>query len=413
MLTWHRRLLPSGDGTLECAEDYTHRIAMNSGLAVSCAISLCVVTLATTAVNSREDPVTIARLPPGGIQPQVAVDLKGTTHVVYFVGEPANGDLFYATLSSGTFSKPVRVNSEPGSAIATGTVRGVQIAIGRNGRIHVVWNGSGRAIPKAPGDSTPMLYARLDPGREAFEPQRNIVQTATGLDGGGAVAADDRGRVFVAWHAGGANSKGEGDRGVWLATSANDGLSFSKEMPVSDASTGACGCCGMDALIDRTGSLFLLYRSARDVVHRDTYLLSSPDGLRFSSTKLQEWNIGACPMSTFSLAQGSDSILAAWETDGQVQFAKIIDSVPQQIVAPPIAIGNVKKRRHPSLAVNARGQILLAWSDGTAWQKGGALAWQLYEKDGRTRTSGRSDGVPVWGLSAAFARPDGSFTIVY
>ena len=258
------------------------------------------------SLGAQSSVVTIVRLPSGGIQPQVAVDSKGTAHVVYFVGDPANGDLFYSTLNGATFSKPIRVNSEPGSAIATGTVRGARIAVGRGGRVHVAWNGSARATPKGPGDSTPMLYARLDPSQGRFEPQRNIVQAAIGLDGGGAIAADDRGRVFIAWHAGGPTSKGEGDRRVWLATSVNDGQSFSKEVPVSDPSTGACGCCGMDGLVDRTGSFFLLYRSARDVVHRDTYLLSSTDGVRFSSLKIDEWNICACPMSTFSLAQAAD-----------------------------------------------------------------------------------------------------------
>lgn len=379
------------------------------------ALSLCLTAaLSGTVLESQGDRVGIARLPGGGIQPQVSVDHKGTAHVVYFVGEPANGDLFYSTLrSDGSFSTPLRVNSQLGSAIATGTVRGAQIAIGRGGRVHIAWNGSGRAIPKAPGESTPMLYSKLDPARGSFEPQRNIVHAAIGLDGGGAIAADDRGRVFIAWHASRPNSKGEGDRRVWLASSTNDGQSFSKEVPVSDATTGACGCCGMDALVDRNGALFLLYRSARDVVHRDTFLLSSADGGRFSSTKLQEWNIGACPMSTFSLAQGSDSVLAAWETDGQVQFARVVGTVPQQMMSPPIALGNGRKRRHPSLAVNGHGQMLLSWSEGTAWQKGGSLAWQLYEKDGRPVASGRAEGVPVWGLSAAVAKPDGRFTIVY
>jgi hypothetical protein len=45
-----------------------------------------------------------------------------------------------------------------------------------------------------------MLYARLNDGRTAFEAQRNVMQFAAGLDGGGTVAADSQGRVFVAWH---------------------------------------------------------------------------------------------------------------------------------------------------------------------------------------------------------------------
>lgn len=362
-----------------------------------------------TAQTSR---VAVVRLPVGGIQPQVAVDRAGVAHVVYFTGEPANGDLFYTSLNeAGEFSVPVRVNS-PGSAIATGTVRGAQVAIGRNGTIHVIWNGSSKATPKGPNNTTPMLYSRLQPGRRVFEPQRNLLQFATGLDGGGAITADERGRVIVAWHAGGPESKGEGDRRVWMATSSNDGSTFSTEVAVSEASTGACGCCGMDGLIDQSGAIFFLYRSARDVVHRDAYLLKSTNGRQFSSAKLQEWNIGACPMSTFSLAEGPQGVLAAWETNGQVQFMRV--SGTTQAAGPIEAPGSTGRRRHPALAVNARGDILLAWSEGTAWQKGGGVAWQVYGKDGRPLAErGQSSGVPIWGLTATYARRDGGFMILY
>ena len=358
--------------------------------------------------------VSIARLPAGGIQPQVAVDEGGTAHVVYFKGEPSAGDLYYATLSEdGAWSTPIRVNSEPGSAIATGTVRGAQLAIGRNGRVHVSWNGSGRAIPKAQSGALPMLYTRLDPKRQVFEPQRNLIQFATGLDGGGALAADAKGRVLVAWHAGGPESKGEGDRRVWLTTSTDDGSTFDKERAVSDASTGACGCCGMDALINRRGVFYFLYRSAREVFNRDTYLLRSTDsGRTFTSAKLQEWNLGACPMSTFALAETADGVVAAWETAGQVQFSRIsADGAPGRRIEAP---GSDRSRRHPSVAVNSRGDALLAWSDGTAWQRGGTVAWQVFDKSDRpTAEFGKAPGVPVWGLVAAYTRRDGNFTIVY
>jgi hypothetical protein len=217
----------------------------------------------------------------------------------------------------------------------------------------------------------------------------------------------------VAWHAGGPESKGEGDRRVWLTTSTDDGATFDKERSVSDASTGACGCCGMDALIDRRGSFYFLYRSAREVFNRDTYLLRSTDGGRtFTSAKLQAWNLGACPMSTFALAETADGIVAAWETAGQVQFSRIgADGAPGRRIEAP---GSDRARRHPSLAANTRGEVLLAWSEGTAWQRGGSMVWQVFDRSDRpTAESGKAAGVPVWGLVAAYTRRDGSFTIVY
>jgi hypothetical protein len=49
-----------------------------------------------------------------------------------------------------------------------------------------------------------------------------------------------------------------------------------------------------------------------------------------------------------------------------------------------------------------------------AWKKGGRLAWQVYDKDGHRETvSGKAAGVPAWSLIASFAKPDGSFVVVY
>ena len=58
--------------------------------------------------------------------------------------------------------------------------------------------------------------------------------------------------------------------------------------------------------------------------------------------------------------------------------------------------------------------MLLAWAEGTGWNKGGAVAWQVGTADNDGRLSGRGREVlPVWSRPAAFARPDGSFVVVY
>jgi hypothetical protein len=66
------------------------------------------------------------------------------------------------------------------------------------------------------------------------------------------------------------------------------------------------------------------------------------------------------------------------------------------------------------VAGNARGETLLAWTEGMAWKKGGSLAWQIFDKRGNPQGEmGHADGVPAWSLIAAFARPDGGFAVVY
>ena len=368
--------------------------------------------VAPTVQTVAEPEIAVVRLPAGGIQPQIAVDADGGVHVVYFGGEPGNGDLFYARLSNGTFSAPIRVNSVAGSAIATGTVRGARLAVGRTGRVHVAWNGSSRASSKS--GAMPMLYTRMNNTGAAFEPQRDLVELTSGVDGGGALVADRRrGHVYVAWHAGPVGSKSEGDRRVWLRVSEDDGRTFARERAISKVETGACGCCGMDGLADNRGHLYFLYRSARELMNRDSYLLASTDaGRTFRSVLMQPWGVGACPMSTYELTERDGVVLAAWETGGQVQFARVRAEVrsPVTMVTPP---GTSKARRHPSLAINARGEVLMSWSEGTGWQKGGAVAWQVFDTTGQpVGQPGRAEGVPVWGLTAAVAKGNG-FAIVY
>jgi hypothetical protein len=66
--------------------------------------------------------------------------------------------------------------------------------------------------------------------------------------------------------------------------------------------------------------------------------------------------------------------------------------------------------------VNAAGKMLLVWTEGTGWARGGALAWQGFDRDGRPSPEqrGRRDGaIPVWGLAAAVAKWDGGFTVLH
>ena len=106
--------------------------------------------------------IEFVRVPTGGLQPQAAVDARGALHLIYFKGEPTAGDVFYIRRDPATaaFTPPLRVNSQPNTVIAIGTVRGAHLALGKDGRPHIAWMGAGDA-------TAGMHYARLDDAGQA------------------------------------------------------------------------------------------------------------------------------------------------------------------------------------------------------------------------------------------------------
>jgi len=118
-------------------------------------------------------------------------------------------------------------------------------------------------------------------------------------------------------------------------------------------------------------------------------------------------------MSTMALVEGPNGVVAAWETDGQVYFA---GSKPgtTSFANPEAAPGAGRERKHPALALSSQGEMILVWTEGTGWERGGALAWQVFDKGCKpTGDKGRVDnGIPVWGLPTVVVI-DGDFTIIH
>ena len=366
--------------------------------------------LALSLVRTTAPRVVVLETPSQGIQPQAVVDRAGALHLLYFTGDPSHGDLYYVRRSPGrsAFSSPVRVNSAPASVLAVGSIRGGQLAVGRDDWIHVAWHSS-PPMNAAAVQPAPLWYSRMRASARAFEPQREIGQHVTGMDGD-SVAADDRGNVYVVWHAAGVVG-GEAHRRVYLAQSRDDGERFEQDRAITNIG-GACGCCGLRAAIDGGGRLDVLYRAATDDVQRDAMWVSVGTHGASAPVRLHGWELHACPMSLFALAPDGDRMFAAWETAQQIYHATLD---PERMTAtPPIAVDGATLKRLPSVAVNHAGDRLLAWTEGTGWARGGTVAWELQNARGHVIASASNAGsVPIWGLVTAVALPDGSFVIVH
>ena len=363
-----------------------------------------IVALLLTMIAHGAD-VRTERVPEGGVQPQVVSGPDGILHLVYLKTEAKGSDVCHAWKHPGTqdWSAPVKVNTLPGSAVATGTIRGAQFAIGKDSTVHVVWNGPGGKDQPAP-----LYYAQSLDGGHTFKPQRDLRGDTRGLDGGATIAASPQGEVFIVWHGARAEAApGEVNRVVFVLKSTDNGTTFAPVKIANLDDLGVCACCSLKSFVTPAGELLTLYRAARKMAQRDVTLLVSRDGGEsFTHRIVGPWSIAACPMSSMTMAQTDQQTRGAWETEGMI-YTALVDHDSDRA---PVAID---KGRHPALAVNSDGKILISWSIGTGWQKGGKLGWAVLDKFGKpTGEKGASPGVPVWGMTAAYAEGPG-FVVMY
>lgn len=349
--------------------------------------------------------VQVESLPESGIQPQVITTGAGLVHVVYLKGDPKGCDIRHATRSAagGAWSAPTTVNSVPRSAIAAGTIRGAQIALGKEGSLQVIWNGSTNA-KGAKAAQAPLLHARLLPGAREFMPQQDLLGETTALDGGASIAANDKGHVAVVWHAAPSGASDERSRLVWVRYSADDGGTFSAPAALNATQPGVCACCSLRAHLGSDDTLSVLYRAATSPNSRGMHLITSKAG-RATLRKLDDWKVAMCPMSSASLMPAAQSLRAAWENDGQI-VTGLMDATTAQRIGP-------KNAKHPVLTQNTKGQTLITSVIGSGWSKAGILHWDVLDAQGRVTDSGDGEKLPVWGYAAAYARPDGSFVILH
>jgi len=350
--------------------------------------------------------VSFERLPAGGVQPQSMVDVAGTVHLVYLTGDARASDVAYTfrPVDQKEFAPVIKVNHQPGSAVAAGTIRGVQLAVDKDGAVHVLWNGSQTATPKQ-GEGSPLLYARKLPGAKEFELERNLMTKTYALDGGGSLATGPGGQVYVAWHASRLATPGkEIDRAAFLAVSSDGGKTFAAEREVSPPKSGACACCGLRLAVDEQGAVDLVFRAAFTVLDRDILWLRSNDrGKTFTVVQRDAWKTGQCPMSSAWLRDD----WAAWEANGQVKFTRRDGSVTFS------PVGEVR-RKHPVAVPAPDGSTLVIWTEGTGWNKGGSVAWQIIGKDGQAEGPiQKRAGLPVWGLVTAWPSPQSGWVVLY
>ncbi len=357
--------------------------------------------------------VRLLRAPDRAIQPQAAFAQDGTLHLLYFTGEPAAGDLRYTHRAPDDdhWADPITVNSAPNAAVALGNIRGGKLALAPDGTVHILWNGS-RQTAEA-GRGSPLLYARLDPGVDTFTNQRNLLTRSGVLDGGADIAAGPAGAVYAAWHGvpDGTTEHTEAARRVFVAISSDAGRTFAPEQQWSDPINAACACCALAIDTDADAQPLVLYRAARDGSRRGMHLLGPPREGAPADRALDEWHLNACPMSLPSISPAPGTTALAWEFEHGIHWT--ITSADAN--EPTIHTAGAKGSKHPSIATDADGNTLLAWTDGISWGSTGQLRWTLFAPDATALETPTTDAatVPAWSIVTTTANPAGGFVIIY
>ena len=330
--------------------------------------------------------VRVVTVPSGGIVPDAEVDRRGVIHLAYF----SNGDVWYTTSSDNgrSFRDPIRVNTEAGFAYGGG-YRGPDLAVGKDERIHVVWYNAAYQ-QKRPKDDWGVMYSRLSEGRDSFEPARNLNQKPSDNY---SLAADDKGNVAVIWMA----------EGVYASISKDGGDSFSAAM---DLETDPCECCGSRTMFTTDETLCVLYRDKAEN-DRDTYLaLLANNARQFEHTKVSQtaWYIDSCPMTGSFLSPTSDGMIAAWETKGEVFFARLEKGGQMTSAGEVCASDN---GRYPAVLTAPDGLTVVAWKNATN------LEWQLFDTQNKPLERRGSESGSFLDRPAGVATKDGVFLLFH
>jgi hypothetical protein len=307
--------------------------------------------LCTTLASER---VQIVRTPNNGAVPDAEVDRNGAVHVAFVAGQ----DAFYVKSSDNgkTFSPPLRINSEAGSVHPPNMFRGPDIALGKGGRVHVVWYGNGYQR-KLPPEEWGVFYSHLDAGQNAFSPTLNLNHKPSDNY---SITADENGDVAVVWMA----------KKLYVNTSRDNGDAFADAEAVPVAHP--CECCASRAFFSKNGTLYIDYREKANNM-RDMYLLTRATGdAAFSKQKISTtpWQVNACPMAGTFLTGAKNGLVVAWETKSQIFYGRIDRGAG---FLPPKEIRAAAKGKWPVALAALDGTVLVSWKNDST------LNWQLYD----------------------------------
>lgn len=252
----------------------------------------------------------------------VALDQHNRAHVVWFDERDGDADIYFARESDDGhgFTKNVRVNDDKTKssgeeefapdaffdkpAVATGGAFQTlpSLAVDPRGTIYVAWQDYRH-------NQADIYFSKSTNGGQSFSPNVRV-NDDVGRAGQlyPSLAVDGAGAVYLAWH-----DFRKGDQDIYFSRSTDGGQTFNPNVRVNDDS-GTAGQFNPSLAVDDEGRVHVAWHDLRNG-HADIYYAVSHDGVTFSRN------------------------IRVNDDEGEaLQF-------------------------HPSLAINGRGDVGIAWED--------------------------------------------------
>lgn len=258
------------------------------------------------------EPIELERgvAPHNPQQPQVAVGVQGTIHVVYGMG----GLVRYRRSDDGGKSYSNAVDLPSAQEMSLGMRRGPRIAVSEKSICVTVIGGK-----QGKGRDGDLLAMRSTDNGKTWTAPVPVNDTAdSAREGLHAMCAGPNGELCCIW-LDLRNRKTE----VMASVSKDGGGSWSKNVLVYRSPTGSvCECCHPSVAMDSLGRIHAQWRNSLRG-NRDIYVASSTDGGSTfgEATKIGfgTWPLNACPMDGGAIAVGGNNTLAsAWRRDKMV-----------------------------------------------------------------------------------------------
>jgi len=312
-------------------------------------------------------------------EPAIAASRDGSIYVAWVShGSKLQADVMMAHFTSdGTMQgSAVRVNSQPGIATAW---RGdpPTIAMAQNGTIYIGWTAR---VDSPSGHATDLFISSSQDGGKSFYASKVNDDSKPGEHGLHSLTVDKDDRIYVAWldernikqpeESSMANMAAghhmESNREVFVATSADGGLSFS---PNKSIATNACPCCKTSLAVGSDGRLYLSWRQVLPGDFRHIALSTSTDGGNTFSKPVvvsdDQWVLKGCPVTGAALLpQENGKLRVLWYAAGAKGEQGIYWTESKdggQTFSPRVLLAATSARGTPALVSDGDGANAEAW----------------------------------------------------